>query len=292
MSASAPFADSRALIFGGGKGIGRAVAIEWARRGATLAIADIDIEAAQATAEQIEADGGRAVALAADVLDDVSVMAAVQSAGAQLGELDILMNNVGATLNGHPEDIPLAEWQRMMDLNYFGALRGIQAVLPGFLTRGHGHIVCTASFAGFYPYAASRIPYATAKAAVISLCQNLAIYCEPHGVRVSCLIPGPVLTEIMDTMTNWTENCQMRGPGASYELLLPEDVAIVLADGMRDGKVMIPSDPDVWTTVERWADGPDAFIAERIATFASGEVDRPRMSDAVKARLAAAGHAS
>ena len=94
-------------------------------------------------------------------------------------------------LNGHPEDIPLAEWQRIMDLNYFAAVRGCQHFLPKFLARGSGHLVNTASFAGLYPYAASRVPYAASKAAIISMSQNLAVYLEPQGVRVSCLIPGP-----------------------------------------------------------------------------------------------------
>jgi NAD(P)-dependent dehydrogenase (short-subunit alcohol dehydrogenase family) len=283
-----PFAGANALIFGGAKGIGRAVALEWARRGARLAVADIDEGAAKATAAEIDAAGGTAIGLAANVLSDESVAAAVAAASAALGELDILMNNVGGMLNGHPEDIPIAEWQRMMDLNYFAAVRGVQAVLPAFMTRGCGHIVNTASFAGLYPYAASRIPYAAAKAAVISLSQNLAVYLEPQGIRVSCLAPGPVMTGVMDTMTSWTPDCPMRGPGAAYDLMLPEDVATELSDGMRDGKVLIPSDPAVWRMVEGWAAGPDRFIAERIDDFSRGDVGRPRISEAVRARMAEA----
>ena len=74
------------------------------------------------------------------------------------------------------------------------------------------------------------MPYAAAKAAVIAMTQNLAVYCEPQGVRVSCLIPGPVMTGVMDTMTSWTEDCPMRGPGKETRLMMPEEVAVVLAD--------------------------------------------------------------
>jgi NAD(P)-dependent dehydrogenase (short-subunit alcohol dehydrogenase family) len=183
-STNAPFRGRNALIFGGAKGIGRAVALEWARRGASVAVADIDEGAAGATAAEIEVEGGTALGLSADVLSEESIAAAIATAVSRFGQLDIVMNNVGGMLNGHPEDIPLAEWQRMMDLNYFAAVRGVQAVMPAFMERGRGHIVNTASFAGFYPYAASRVPYAAAKAAVISLTQNLAIYLEPKGVRV------------------------------------------------------------------------------------------------------------
>lgn len=286
---NAPFAGANALIFGGAKGIGREVSLEWARRGARLAVADIDERAAKATAAEIEAAGGTAIGLTANVLSDESVASTVAAATAKLGELDILMNNVGGMLNGHPEDIPIVEWQRMMDLNYFAAVRGVQAVLPEFMARGRGHIVNTASFAGLYPYAASRIPYAAAKAAVISLTQNLAVYLEPQGIRVSCLAPGPVMTGVMDTMTSWTPDCPMRGPGATYDLMLPEDVAKVLSDGMRDGKVLIPSDPAVWSMVTGWAAGPDRFIRDRIDDFARGDTGKPRISDELKARMAQAG---
>jgi NAD(P)-dependent dehydrogenase (short-subunit alcohol dehydrogenase family) len=282
-----PFAGANALIFGGAKGIGRCVAREWARRGASIAVADIDEAAARATAAEIGAEGGRAVGLAADVLSDGSVAAAAAAAEAALGDIDILMNNVGSMLNGHPEDIPMKEWQRIMEINYFAAVRGVQVFLPKFLARGSGHIVNTASFAGLYPYAASRVPYAAAKAAVIAMTQNLAVYLEPQGIRVSCLIPGPVMTGVMDTMTSWTEDCPLRGPGKETKLMMPEEVACVLADGMRDGRIMIPSDDVGLDTVRRWAASPEAFIRSKIDEFAAGDRGNPVIPDEIKAMMAA-----
>ena len=282
---SAPFAGANALIFGGAKGIGRAVAMEWAKRGARLAIADIAEEAAQTAAAEIVAAGGTAVALAANVLSEESIAVTASAAENAFGPVDIVMNNVGVMLNGHPEDIPFAEWQRIMDLNYFSAVRVCLHFLPQFLARGRGHIVNTASFAGLYPYAASRVPYATSKAAIIALCQNLAIYCEPQGIRVSCLIPGPVMTNITDAMTSWTQDCPMRGPGTETRLLLPEELAVVLADGMRDGRIIIPSDPVAFDIVKRWADNPDGFIRAKIAEFAAGERGNPAIPDAIKAKM-------
>ncbi|MBW8785626.1 MAG: SDR family oxidoreductase [Novosphingobium sp.] len=276
-----PFADAAALIYGGGKGIGRAVALEWAARGARLAVADLDESAAEDTAQTIRDRGGEAVALRCDVLSDSSVAAAGRRAEEALGPLEIVMNNVGGMLNGHPEDVPFREWQRMIDLNYLAVVRGIGEFLPQMLERGAGHLVCTASFAGFYPYAASRVPYAAAKAAVIALAENLAIYCEPQGVRVSCLIPGPVMTGVMESMTSWTLDAPMRGPGAELELKIPDEVATTLADGMRDGRVLIPSDPAVWEIVRRWAADPEAFIHAKIAEFAAGESGRPRIPEAL-----------
>lgn len=283
---NAPFNNASALIFGGAKGIGKEVALEWARRGARVAVADIDAAASRATAEEIRALGGTAVDLTVNVLDDDSVTAASKAAAEAIGEIDIVMNNVGSMLNGHPEDIPLGEWQRIMDINYFAAVRGVQHFMPIFLERGHGHIVNTASFAGLYPYAASRVPYAAAKAAVISMSENLAIYLEPAGVRVSCLIPGPVLTGVLDTMTSWTEDCAMRGPGKETTLLLPEQVAKTLADGMRDGKVLIPSDDIAFDIVRRRAASPDDFIRGKIAEFSAGDEGRPAVPEEIMQAMA------
>ncbi|MCB2059429.1 MAG: SDR family oxidoreductase [Novosphingobium sp.] len=275
------FAGANALIFGGAKGIGKAVALEWARRGARLAVADIAEEAAQETADEIVAAGGSAISLSANVMLDESVADAAARAEAELGQIDIVMNNVGGMLNGHPEDIPMAEWQRIMDLNFFGALRGVQHFLPKFLERGAGHFVNTASFAGLYPYAASRVPYAAAKAAVIAMTENLALYLEPQGIRVSCLIPGPVATNVMDSMTSWTEDCPMRGPGAETRLLMPQELAVTLADGMEAGGILIPSDDVAFDIIRRWAESPDAFIRAKIDEFASGDRGNPEVPEAI-----------
>ncbi|HMP55711.1 MAG TPA: SDR family oxidoreductase [Novosphingobium sp.] len=277
-----PFTGRHALIFGGAKGIGRAVALDWARRGARLAIADIALDAAQDTAQAIVAEGGQAVALRADVLSEASVAETVAAARAALGPIDIAMNNVGGMLNGDPQDIPLAEWHRIMEINYFAAVRGVLAVLPDFLERGAGHIVNTASFAGWYPYGASRIPYTAAKAATIALPQNLAIPCEPKGVRVSCLIPGPVMTGVLDSMTSWTENCPLRGPGRETTLLLPEQLATELSEGMAAGRILIPSDPAAFAIVQRWAQDPDGFIRSKIAAFDSGDSGNPQVPEALR----------
>lgn len=284
-AAPALFANATALIFGGAKGIGKAVALEWARRGARLVVADLDDAAAHDTASEIVDAQGAAIGIAADVLSDESIAAAAARAEEAFGPVDILMNNVGGMLNGHPEDIPFAEWQRIMDLNYFAAVRGVQHFLPRFLERGAGHIVNTASFAGLYPYAASRIPYAAAKAAVIAMSQNLALYLEPKGVRVSCLVPGPVATGVLDSMTNWTQDCPMRGPGAETTLMLPHDVAVKLSDGMAAGAILIPSDDVAIDIVQRWAASPDAFVRAKIGEFASGDEGRPAVPPSVMQAL-------
>jgi len=278
---NAPFAGANALIFGGAKGIGRAIAMEWARRGSSVAVADIDEAAAGVTAAAISAAGGKAIAIRADVLSEESIAAAAVRTEADLGEIGIVMNNVGVVLNGHPLDIPMAEWHRIFELNYFSIVRSNALFLPKFLERGSGHIVCTASYAGLFPYAAGRLPYASSKAAIISLCENLAILTEPQGVRVSCLIPGPTATAIVDGMKNWTPDLPMYSPGKETVLILPEQLAATLADGMRDGRILIPAGEEAFDIVRRHAQDPDAFVRGKIADIAKGDYGTPQVPEAM-----------
>jgi NAD(P)-dependent dehydrogenase (short-subunit alcohol dehydrogenase family) len=272
-----PFAGSRVLIYGAAQGIGRAVALEFARRGADVAVADIDLSGARETAALAEGLGGRAAAIACDVTDRASVHAAAAEAEKALGELDIVMNNVGAITNGNPEDLPVEEWRRIIDLNLWSVIYSNEVFVPKFLQRGRGHIVNTASFAGLYPYAASRMPYVASKAAVIGLSESLALYLEPQGVRVSVLCPGPVMTNVMGAMRSFGENVPLRGPGGQFRVMRAEEAAVVLADGMRDGRIVIPTDEKVWEVVQRHAASPDDFIRSQIDAFARGDLGRPSM---------------
>jgi NAD(P)-dependent dehydrogenase (short-subunit alcohol dehydrogenase family) len=147
--------------------------------------------------------------------------------------------------------------------------------IPKMLARGRGHIVNTASFAGLYPYAASRMPYVAGKAAVIALSESMAIYLQPQGVRVSCLCPGPVATQVMDAMKTWGQNVAFCGPGSQYKVIPAEQAAVILADGMRDGRIIIPTDEKVWEVIRRHAASPDAFIQEKIDEFARGDFGKP-----------------
>jgi len=268
-----------AVVTGAANGIGRATALRFASEGANLALIDLERGGLDRVAEEARRHGAQVHTIAGDCTDEATVVKAFEEIRQTCGFIDILMNNVGSMLNGHPEDIPFSEYHRIMDINYFAAVRGCAHFLPKFLARGSGHIVNTASFAGLYPYGASRVPYTSAKAATISLTQNLAVYCEPLGVRVSCLIPGPVMTGVMDSMTSWTENCTLRGPGSETTLLLPEQLATELSDGMAAGRIIIPSDPVAFDIVKRWAENPDAFIRAKIAEFESGNTGSPRVPE-------------
>lgn len=270
-----PFANKYALIYGAARGIGQAVALEFARRGAQVAIADIDLAGAEETAAEIVKLGGNAIGLACDVTNEESVRAVATAAEQRLGAIDIVMNNVGVIISGNPEDIPLSEWQRILNLNLMSVIHSIGVFLPKMLARGGGYIVNTASFAGLYPYAMNRMPYVASKAAVVALSESLSLYLLPKGIRVSCLCPGPVMTRVMEGMKTWSTNAPMPGPGVQYTLKTAEEAAVILADGMRDGRIIIPTDEKVWEAMQRHAESPDNFIHEKIAEFARGDWGRP-----------------
>jgi NAD(P)-dependent dehydrogenase (short-subunit alcohol dehydrogenase family) len=207
--------------------------------------------------------------------------ACIDDAEAALGPLDVLMNNAGILSGGNPEDIPLDEWQRMFDVNLFSMVRANNVIVPRMIARGSGHIVNTASFAGFYPFAASRVHYAAAKAGVISMSQNLALYLMPLGVKVSCLIPGPVMTTSIGGMKEFSESYVMRAPGSHLLVKSQQETARILSDGMEAGRILIPTHEEGWDSLKEYAENPDAFIAKKNAEFLAGDAGKPGITQDV-----------
>ena len=272
------FENKGSFIIGAGRNIGRAIALEFAGRGARIAVADIDKTAAEETAQSIIAAGGQATGIGCDVSNEESVRNAVGEAERFLGVIDVHMNNAGIIHSGNPEDFPASEWERMFSINFFGAVRANAVVLPKMLARGQGYIVNTASFAGLYPYATNRVPYAASKAALVSMSENMAISLLPRGIRVSCLCPGPTMTTSTIGMKPWSENVIMRGPGKHLMVKSQEEVARILADGMCAGHVIIPTHQEGWEIVRRRGASPNDFIREKLEEFARGESGLPPKS--------------
>jgi NAD(P)-dependent dehydrogenase (short-subunit alcohol dehydrogenase family) len=275
------FAGKNALIIGAGQNIGRRIAQEWARRGAKLAVADIGLEGAEETAKLIREAGGQSVGLQCDITDDESVRATIDAAEQAFGPIDIHMNNAGLLAGGNPEDIPVSEWQRMFDVNLFGMVRANNIIVPRMIARGSGHIVNTASFAGLYPFACSRIHYAASKAAVVSMSENLALYLMQLGVGVSCLCPGPVMTSSTSGMQHFSENYDMRAPGSQMWVKSQQETACILSDGIEAGQILIPTHTELWDILKERANGPDAFIAKKHAEYLQGDFGKPSITQDV-----------
>ncbi|AMO70533.1 SDR family NAD(P)-dependent oxidoreductase [Sphingorhabdus sp. M41] len=278
---SQTFQGKNALIIGAGQNIGRRIAQEWARRGARVAVADIGKDAAEETAAILRSMGTETVALHCDVLDEGSVLATIDAAESALGPLDIHMNNAGILSGGNPEDIPLSAWQQMFDVNLFGMVRANNIIVPRMIERGAGHIVNTASFAGLYPFAASRVHYAASKAAVLSMSENLALYLMQFGIKVSCLCPGPVMTSSTQGMKHFSDDYVMRAPGSHLFVKTQQETATILSDAMEQGKVVIPTHDELWATLEEAAKDPDAFIKKKHEEFLAGDPGKPGITQDV-----------
>jgi len=277
------FSGKTALIIGGGLNIGKRIAQEWAARGARVAVADINGDAAQSTAQMLQQGGAQSVGLQCDVMDDASVLATIDAAEEALGPLDIHMNNAGIISGGDPQHIPIEEWQRMFEVNIFGMVRANNVIVPRMMDRGQGHIINTASFAGLYPFAASRIHYGASKAAVVSMSQNLALYLRQFDIKVSCLCPGPVMTNSTTGpgMRDFGGEYVMRAPGSHMWVKSQQEAAKVLSDGMEAGKIVIPTHDELWAILPEYAADPDAFIARKHDEYLAGDTGKPSITQEV-----------
>jgi NAD(P)-dependent dehydrogenase (short-subunit alcohol dehydrogenase family) len=190
--------DRVALITGASRGIGRAIAEEYAARGCAVALAARTPDAIQQVADGINAGGGRAVAFAADVTDEEAAERLVTETVAALGGLDILVNNAG----GNSFSVPVASmrmsgWSKTMGLNVEATVRLIQQALPHLVESGHGVVINVGSVAGLRG-APLMSHYGAAKAAIASLTRSLAVEVAYQGVRVNALVPGWIETDLTD----------------------------------------------------------------------------------------------
>jgi NAD(P)-dependent dehydrogenase (short-subunit alcohol dehydrogenase family) len=190
-----------ALVTGGAQGIGRGIALELARAGCRVAIADRDLARAQAAAEEMQAAGHEVIALLADVTDLKSVGACVQTAIARFGRIDILVNNAGIHCEKIGEVSTVEQFNRCLDVNLLGVWRMTQALVPHFKEHATGRIVNVASINGRKPWAETP-GYSASKAAVINLTQSLAMQLAAANINVNAVCPGGVMTAMADAFTH------------------------------------------------------------------------------------------
>jgi NADP-dependent 3-hydroxy acid dehydrogenase YdfG len=185
-------AGQTVLITGAARGIGRVTAETLVRRGMRVAIGDVDFRAAAATAAEL---GATTVALAMDVTDRASFTACIEQTEAQLGPVEVLINNAGIMPLGPFLDEDDATAGRIVDINLHGVILGMKLVLPRMLARGHGHVVNIASQAGKYGFPGGAT-YCASKAAVINLSRAVRKELRGSGVELSIVSPVAVNTEL------------------------------------------------------------------------------------------------
>jgi clavulanate-9-aldehyde reducatase len=193
---SADLSGQVVAVTGASSGIGEATALACARAGAAVALAARRVERVEELAQRIAAEGGRAVAIGADVGEEQQAGEFVRRAHAELGRLDVLVNNAGVMLLGPIADAPTEEWRRMIHANVFGVLYCTHAALPLMREQGSGHIVNVSSVAGRFARLGSGV-YNLTKWGVGAFSESLRQEAVGLGIRVTLIEPGAVATELV-----------------------------------------------------------------------------------------------
>ena len=226
-----------AIVTGGGRGIGRATALELARLGADVVVAELDKSGAERTAGEVGALGRTALAIGTDVTRRGDLAAMVQRTKAELGRIDILVNNAGIYRAAAPLDVTEDHWDAIMTINAKAVFFASQAVLPVMIAQKSGVIVNLASMAGKIG-SKTNLPYNASKAAVVSMTKSLALAHAADGIRVNCVCPGFVETDMWNmvareqgallgmTAEEFTRQRRSQVPLGRMER--PEDVASVI----------------------------------------------------------------
>jgi 3-hydroxybutyrate dehydrogenase len=189
--------DQVAIVTGAASGIGRAIARRFARAGARIVVADLDHDAAAATAREIDADPRRAVGIAMDVADERAVDSGVAEVISQFGRIDVLVSNAGIQIVHPLEEFSYAEWKKMLSIHLDGAFLTTRACLPHMYRAGRGSLIYMGSV---HSKLASvlKAPYVTAKHGLIGLAKTMAKEGAAHGVRANVICPGFVRTPLVE----------------------------------------------------------------------------------------------
>lgn len=187
--------NKTALVTGAGRGIGKAIAAGFAAEGAAVLLVGRTESVLLETKAEIEAKGGRADVITADVSDERQVEEMLAQATALHPQLDILVNNAGMSKEMPLADMPMSVWDEILNVNLRSVVLCTKAVLPGMIARKSGNIIHIASASAIRGLPGSTA-YAASKAAVVTMGQALGDELRPHGIRVNSICPGPVDTEL------------------------------------------------------------------------------------------------
>jgi len=238
--------DKVCIVTGAASGIGKEIALVYAREGGKIVIADLNLEAAQATANELKASGHQAMAIAMNVVDEGQVNAGIASVVEAWGQIDVLVSNAGIQIIHPVEEFPYEDWKKLLSIHLDGAFLTTKACLPHMYKAGSGSVIYMGSV---HSKEASKLKsaYVTAKHGLIGLAKAVSKEGAEHGVRANVICPGFVRTPLVDKQIPE----QAKSLGISEEDVIKK---VMLADTV-DGK---------FTTVEDVAE-----VALLFASFPS-----------------------
>lgn len=237
-----------ALVTGASRGIGRATAKELARRGWSVCINyHRRQDCAESLLAELTAQGQRAMICRADVSDRAQVEHMAETVRKKFGDISLLVNNAGISRQGLFQDVNEEKWHEMFAVNVDGAFHAVQAVLPAMLHAHQGSIVNISSIWGLRG-ASCEVAYACTKAAIVGLTRSLAAEVAPSGIRVNCVAPGVIRTDMLQEV------------GADYVPQLTEETPV--------GRLGTPE--DIARAVAFFADEDNSFITGQILTADGG----------------------
>jgi len=244
----------RAVITGGGSGLGRMLSLHLADLGASVVVSDVSETGAEETASLTRERGARTEVIPCDVTNRAAVFDLVEETEKRLGGVDLICNNAGVAIGGSFDEISIEDWSWIFDINLWGVIYGCQAAIPKMKAQGRGYILNVASAAGLLS-PPNMAPYNVTKAGVVSLSESLYAEYKGSGIHVSVLCPTFFQTNIMNAgrgtatpreetrMRKWMERSKVQAP----------DVAKAAIDALREGELY----------VQPMADGRDAWQLKR-----------------------------
>jgi 3-oxoacyl-[acyl-carrier protein] reductase len=217
--------DKIALVTGAGRGIGKEIALELARKGATVVVTDVTDEIV-GVVKQIETFGGKALPLKCDVTNPKETQTVVDKAIEKYGRIDILVNNAGIYPQKSFLDLTVEDWNRVININLNGNFNCTKAVVPKMVAQKYGKIINIASIAGSFVAYLNLTHYSASKAGIVGFTKSLALEMAQYGINVNAIAPGPIDVGIIPAGSEFVKQILQTIPLG--RMGLPKDVANVV----------------------------------------------------------------
>jgi NAD(P)-dependent dehydrogenase (short-subunit alcohol dehydrogenase family) len=228
--------NKSAIVTGGASGIGEEICLRFAEQGATIAIADVNVEGARAVIKKIEACGAKACHVHVDIRDGQKVQDSVTEVLDRFGTVDILVNCAGFNQFVEVDQVPPELWEKVLSVNLEGSWNFCRAVMGQMIRKRSGKIINIGSAAAVLAIP-KALPYVVAKHAVVGLTRALAVDLGPYNINVNCICPGPVQTPLLDQTTTPTFRAEITKTIPLNRLGTPSDLAhaaVFLASSLSD----------------------------------------------------------